>query len=191
MKDYLPTPVIEFDGNKYYKNCDIKHSIGKVKDFYGNFNVLVKAYAYILMMGNNLKQASENAVLNANYLKEKLKGYYDLPYNQPCMHEFVITGEKQKRENGVSTLNIAKALMDENTHPPTVYFPLIVHEAIMIEPTESEHKEKLDEFAQAMIKIANTAKTNPEQILTSPHTTPVKKIDEVAAARHPDLNFKN
>lgn len=191
LKDYLPAPIIGFDGSKYYKDYNIKHSIGSVKDFYGNFSVLVKAYAYILMMGNNLKQASENAVLNANYLKEKLKGYYDLPYDRPCMHEFVITGEKQKRENGVSTLNIAKALMDENTHPPTVYFPLIVHEAIMIEPTESEHKEKLDEFVETMIKIANTAKTNPEQILTSPHKTPVKKIDEVTAARHPDLNFRN
>ncbi len=95
------------------------------------------------MMGKNLKCASENAVLNANYLKEKLKDYYELPYDQPCMHEFVITGEKQKHENGVSTLNIAKALMDGNTHPPTVYFPLIVHEAIMIEPTESENKEKI------------------------------------------------
>ncbi len=191
LKDYLPTPVIEFDGKKYYRNYNLKNSIGSVKDFYGNFSVLVKAYAYILMMGKNLKCASENAVLNANYLKEKLKGHYDLPYNQPCMHEFVITGEKQKHESGVSTLNIAKALMDGNTHPPTVYFPLIVHEAIMIEPTESENKEKLDEFVETMINIANEAKINPEKILAAPNSTPVKKIDEVTAARHPDLKYTN
>lgn len=189
LKDFLPTPVIDFDGKKYFRNYNVKHSIGSVKDFCGNFSVLVKAYAYILMMGKNLKHASENAVLNANYLKEKLKKYYDLPYDEPCMHEFVLSGERQKHESGVSTLNIAKALMDGNTHPPTVYFPLIVHEAIMIEPTESENKEILDEFVDTMILIAQEAKTNPEKILSAPHTTPVKKIDEVTAARHPDLKY--
>lgn len=189
LKDYLPTPIVDFDGEKYFRNYDLKNSIGSVKDFYGNFSVLVKAYAYILMMGKNLKHASENAVLNANYLKEKLKKYYDLPYDEPCMHEFVLSGERQKHESGVSTLNIAKALMDGNTHPPTVYFPLIVHEAIMIEPTESEHKEMLDDFVETMIQIAQTAKENPEEILSAPHTTPVKKIDEVQAARHPDLKY--
>ncbi len=189
LKDYLPTPIVDFDGEKYFRNYDLKNSIGSVKDFYGNFSVLVKAYAYILMMGKNLKHASENAVLNANYLKEKLKKYYDLPYDEPCMHEFVLSGERQKQESGVSTLNIAKALMDGNTHPPTVYFPLIVHEAIMIEPTESEHKEMLDDFVETMIQIAQTAKENPEEILSAPHTTPVKKIDEVQAARHPDLKY--
>ncbi len=191
LKEFLPVPVIAFDGEKYYKKYNLKHTIGSVKNFYGNFSVLVKAYAYILMMGKNLKYASENAVLNANYLKEKLKRHYDLPYDEPCMHEFVITGEKQKNENGISTLNIAKRLMDENTHPPTVYFPLIVHEAIMIEPTESETKDKLDEFAQTMIKIAQEAETNPENILSAPHNTPVKKIDEVLAARHPNLKYSN
>ena len=189
LKDFLPTPTIEFDGNKYFRNYNVKNSIESIKDFYGNFSVFVRAYAYILMLGQNLKHASENAVLNANYLKEKLKKYYDLPYDEPCMHEFVLSGEKQKQESGVSTLHIAKALMDGNTHPPTVYFPLIVHEAIMIEPTESEQKEKLDEFVDTMIEIAKMAKDNPEEILSAPHTTPVKKIDEVTAARHPDLNF--
>ena len=189
LKDFLPTPTIEFDGNKYFRNYNVKNSIGSIKDFYGNFSVFVRAYAYILMLGQNLKHASENAVLNANYLKEKLKKYYDLPYDEPCMHEFVLSGEKQKQESGVSTLHIAKALMDRNTHPPTVYFPLIVHEAIMIEPTESEQKEKLDEFVDTMIEIAKMAKDNPEEILSAPHTTPVKKIDEVTAARHPDLKF--
>ena len=191
LREYLPAPTIEFDGNKYYRNYNLKHSIGSIKDFYGNFSVFVKAYAYILMMGRNLKNASENAVLNANYLKEKLKKYYDLPFDEPCMHEFVLSGEKQKHENGVSTLNIAKALMDSDTHPPTVYFPLIVHEAIMVEPTESETKEKLDEFIENMVEIAKVSQTNPEEVLSAPHTTPVKKIDEVTAARQPDLNFKS
>ncbi len=190
LKDYLPTPVIDFDGVRYFRNFNLKHSIGSVKDFWGNFSVLVKAYAYILMNGKNLKNVSENAVLNANYLKEKLKEYYELPYDEPCMHEFVLTGEKQKSEKGISTLNIAKALMDSNIHPPTIYFPLIVHEAIMIEPTESENKKVLDDFVETMIKIAKECKENPENVLNAPHTTPVRKIDEVTAARHPDLNFK-
>ena len=165
----------------------MKHSIGAVKSFYGNFGVMVRAYAYILMMGKNLKNASENAVLNANYLKEKLKPYFDLPYDEPCMHEFVLSGERQKEESGVSTLNIAKALMDENTHPPTVYFPLIVHEAIMIEPTESETKDMMDKFVDTMVKIAKEAKENPEKVTSAPHTTPVKRVDETLAARHPNL----
>lgn len=186
LKEFLPVPVIGYDGEKYFRNSDLKHSIGSVKGFYGNFGVLVKAYAYILMMGKNLKNASENAVLNANYLKEKLKKYYALPYDEPCMHEFVLSGDKQK-EYGVSTLNIAKALMDENTHPPTVYFPLIVHEAIMIEPTESETKEVLDEFVDVMIKIAKEAENNPEKLISAPHSTPVKRLDETLAARKPDL----
>lgn len=189
LKDYLPVPTVAFDGENYYRNYNLKNSVGSVKGFYGNFGVLVRAYAYILMMGDNLKEASENAVLNANYLKEKLKGAYLLPYDEPCMHEFVLSGEKQKHENGVSTLNIAKALMDENTHPPTVYFPLIVHEAIMIEPTESETKQVLDEFVDAMLKIAEVVKTNPEVVISAPHTTPVKRLDETLAARHPDLKY--
>lgn len=191
LKEFLPAPVIEFDGDKYFRNYDIKHSIGSVKAFYGNFSTLVKAYAYILMMGKNLKEASENAVLNANYLKEKLKSAYLLPYDEPCMHEFVLSGEKQKSENGISALNIAKALMDENIHPPTIYFPLIVHEALMIEPTESESKEVLDNFVDVMLKIADEAKTNPQKLLSAPHTTPVKKPDEALAARQPNLSYKN
>ena len=190
LKEFLPAPLIDFDGKKYFRNYNLKHSIGSVKAFYGNLGVLVKAYAYILMMGKNLKNASENAVLNANYLKEQLKRYYDLPYDEVCMHEFVLSGEKQKHQSGVSTLNIAKALMDENTHPPTVYFPLIVHEAIMIEPTESETKEKMDEFVRIMIKIAKEAEIHPEKLISAPHTTPVKRVDETLAARHPDLKFQ-
>ena len=188
LKEYLPIPTADFDGSRYFRKSDLKHSIGSVKGFFGNFGVLVRAYAYILMMGKNLKKASENAVLNANYLKEKLKSAYLLPYDTACMHEFVLSGEKQK-QNGVTTLNIAKALMDENTHPPTVYFPLIVHEAIMIEPTESETKEVLDDFVNVMLKIADEAIKNPEKLITAPHTTPVKRLDETLAARHPDLKF--
>ena len=189
LKDFLPVPIIDFDGDKYYRNYDLENTIGKVKSFYGNFGVLVRAYAYILMMGKDLKTVSEDAVLNANYLKEKLKGTYELPYDYPCMHEFVLSGDKQK-EQGASTLWIAKRLMDENTHPPTVYFPLIVHEAIMIEPTETENKQTLDEFAQTMIKIAKEIEQNPEIALNSPQKASVKKIDETLAARQPDLRYK-
>ena len=189
LKEFLPVPSIEFDGNKYYRNYNVEHTIGKVRSFYGNFGVLVRAYAYILMMGKNLKLASADAVLNANYIKEKLKGIYELPYDEPCMHEFVLSGEKQHHQ-GVSTLGIAKRLMDSNCHPPTVYFPLIVHEAIMIEPTESESKEVLDGFIDTMLKIAKEIEENPEDVLKSPQTTPIKKVDETLAARHPDLTYK-
>lgn len=189
LKDFLPSPVIVKEGEKYHRNYNIEHSIGKVRSFYGNFGVLVRAYAYILMMGNNLKLASADAVLNANYLKEKLKGAYDLPYDEPCMHEFVLSGERQHHQ-GVSTLGIAKRLMDSNCHPPTVYFPLIVHEALMIEPTESESKEVLDNFVDIMLKIAREIEENPEEVLKSPCTTPIKKVDETLAARKPDLVYK-
>ena len=190
LKEFLPAPIIKKEGEKYYRDYNIKHSIGKVRSFYGNFGVLVRAYAYILMMGNNLKLASADAVLNANYIKEKLKGVYDLPYDEPCMHEFVLSGEKQHHQ-GVSILGIAKRLMDSNCHPPTVYFPLIVHEAIMIEPTESESKAVLDEFIDTMLKIAKEIEENPEEVLKSPKTTPIKKVDETLAARQPNLVFKN
>lgn len=189
LKDYLPIPIIDFVDGQYVRNYKLEHSIGKVKSFYGNFGVLVRAYAYILMMGKSLKTVSEDAVLNANYLKEKLKGVYELPYDYPCMHEFVLSGDKQK-EQGVSTLSIAKRLMDSNTHPPTVYFPLIVHEAIMIEPTETENKQRLDEFVEVMLQIAKEIEQNPAEVLKSPQSTPVKKIDETLAARQPDLRFK-
>ncbi len=189
LREFLPSPVIEKQGDKYIRNYNIEHSIGKVRSFYGNFGVLVKAYAYILMMGYNLKLASADAVLNANYIKEKLKGTYDLPFDIPCMHEFVLSGEKQHHQ-GVSTLGIAKRLMDSNCHPPTIYFPLIVHEAIMIEPTETESKKVLDNFINTMLKIAKEIEQNPEEVLKSPQTTPIKKVDETLAARHPDLTWK-
>ena len=188
LKDYLPTPVVEYDGEKYYRSYDLPYSIGKVRSFYGNFGVFVRAYTYILMMGNTLKNATEDAVLNANYLREKLKDVYDIAYDERCMHEFVINGEKQK-EQGSSTLHIAKRLMDYKIHPPTVYFPLIVHEAIMVEPTESESKERLDNFIEVMRKIAEEIKENPDMVNSAPHNAPIKKVDETLAARKPDLNY--
>ena len=147
--------------------------------------VNVSMYAYISYKAS----LYGDAVLNANYLKEKLKGAYDLPYDEPCMHEFVLSGEKQHHQ-GVSTLGIAKRLMDSNCHPPTVYFPLIVHEAIMIEPTESESKEVLDNFVETMLKIAREIEENPEEVLKSPQKTPIKRVDETLAARQPNLTFK-
>ena len=189
LKEFLPVPVVDFDGEKYFRKYDLKNSIGKIKEFWGNFNVLVKAYCYILMTGKSLKSVSEDAILSANYMKEKLKKHYKLPYDVPCMHEFVLSGDIQKEE-GASTLAVAKRLMDYNFHPPTIYFPLIVHEAMMIEPTESETKARLDEFIDAMIKIAQEIKENPKNVLHSPHNTPVKKVDETQAARHPDLRYR-
>lgn len=189
LKDYLPTPVITFDGEMYHRNYNLANSIGAVKGYFGNFGVLVRAYAYILMMGKELKRASGDAVLNANYVKENLKGAFDLPYDVPCMHEFVLSGERQK-EKGISTLNMAKRMMDSEVHPPTIYFPLIVHEAMMIEPTETETKQRLDEFIATMLQIANEVDENPQIILSAPNNAPIKKVDETLAARKPDLNFR-
>ncbi len=189
LKDLLPTPVITFDGEMYHRNYNLANSIGAVKGYFGNFGVLVRAYAYILMMGKELKRASGDAVLNANYVKEKLKGAFDLPYDVPCMHEFVLSGERQK-EKGISTLNMAKRLMDSEIHPPTIYFPLIVHEAMMIEPTETETKQRLDEFITTMLQIAKEVDENPQIILSAPNSAPIKKVDETLAARKPDLNFR-
>lgn len=189
LKDYLPTPVITFDGEMYHRNYNLANSIGAVKGYFGNFGVLVRAYAYILMMGKELKRASGDAVLNANYVKENLKGVFDLPYDVPCMHEFVLSGERQK-EKGISTLNMAKRMMDSEVHPPTIYFPLIVHEAMMIEPTETETKQRLDEFIATMLQIAKEVDENPQIILSAPNNAPIKKVDETLAARKPDLNFR-
>ncbi len=189
LKDFLPVPVITFDGEKYHRNYNLANSIGNVKGYFGNLGVLIRAYAYILMMGKDLKQVSADAVLNANYIKEHLKNDFKIPYDEPCMHEFVLSGDLQK-EKGISTLNMAKRLMDSDIHPPTIYFPLIVHEAMMIEPTESENKERLDEFINVMQKIAKEVQENPEIILSAPNSAPVKKIDETLAARKPDLNYR-
>ena len=185
LRPYLPIPRIEFDGESYKRNFNYPKTIGKVASFFGNFNVLIKAYTYIYMMGKSLKNVSSDAVLAANYLKSKLSLYYQIPHKQFCAHEFVIDNS-DKKELGTSTLDIAKRLMDENIHPATIYFPLIVHEAFMVEPTESETKEVLDNFIQVMIKIANEIKEGID-FGEFPKTTPVRRIDEVRAARQPDL----
>ncbi|MCQ2957940.1 MAG: aminomethyl-transferring glycine dehydrogenase subunit GcvPB [Candidatus Gastranaerophilales bacterium] len=188
LEDFLPSPVIRFDGKKYYRDYDIQYSIGKVSSFFGNFSVLVKAFTYITMMGKDLKQASIDAVLNANYIRAKLQDCYQIAIDEICGHEFVLTNEYQKAY-GVNTLQLAKRLIDYGFHPPTIYFPLIVHEAMMIEPTESETKETLDYFIEIMKKIDEEAKENPQLLADAPHNTPVRKVDETNAARHPNLKW--
>lgn len=186
--EFLPVPYVEKKENSYTLVKDGDHSIGSLKSFYGNFGVLVKAYTYIKMMGGTgLKEASERAVLNANYIKESLKEYYELPIEGVCKHEFVFAG--LKGGEGIRTMDVAKGLIDEGYHPPTIYFPLIIPEALMIEPTETESKETLDDFIAAMIRIAKKAKENPESLHESPQKTPVRRLDEAQAARKPILRF--
>jgi len=187
---FLPVPVVEKQGDKYVLDYDRPESIGKIKSFYGHFGVAIKAYSYILSMGaEGLKKVSEKAVLNANYVMNKLKDHYYLPIDQVCKHEFVLGGLINK-ENNISTLDVAKRLLDYGYHPPTVYFPLIVSEAIMIEPTETESKETLDGFIDTMIKIAQEADENPELLKSAPHNTPVRRIDEAKAARNLILKWE-
>ncbi|NLM69103.1 MAG: aminomethyl-transferring glycine dehydrogenase subunit GcvPB [Firmicutes bacterium] len=188
LVDFLPSPIVEYSDGRYHFATP-KHSIGPIKAFYGNFGVLVKAYSYIRRLGaEGLKSVSENAVLNANYVMNQLKDDYYLPYDRTCMHEFVLSGKRQK-ELGVSTLDIAKRLLDYGVHAPTIYFPLIVEEAIMIEPTETESKATLDVFIQTMKTIAEEARRNPEQLKSAPTLTPVKRLDETKAARQPILKY--
>ncbi|WP_461206260.1 aminomethyl-transferring glycine dehydrogenase subunit GcvPB [Clostridium sp. DL1XJH146] len=186
---YLPVPIIEKNEDKYSLNYDKPLSIGKVKSFYGNFGVLVRAYTYILSMGaEGLRAASETAVLNANYMMNSLKEHYTLPIDKTCMHEFVLSGSGLL-ETGTTTIDVAKRLLDYGYHPPTIYFPLIVDSAMMIEPTESETLETLDEFIKTMIKIAKEAKENPDLLKNAPHNTPVRRLDEVTAARKPVVKW--
>ena len=185
---YLPVPRIVKEGNRFALQKDSPDSIGRVKAFFGNFNVMVKAYTYIRALGAaGLRRATENAVLNANYIKERLRPYYDIAYDRTCMHECVFSGSRQVRESGVHTTDIAKRLLDYGYHPPTIYFPMIVPEAIMIEPNETESKETLDAFCDAMTCIAKEAKEHPDLVKSAPLTTPVKRLDEVLAARKPDV----
>lgn len=186
LAPYLPGPRVVKNGDKYEWDEDLPLSIGRLHDFYGQFRVYARAYAYILAMGAELKKASALAVLNANYVKEKLKDVFDLPFDQPCMHECVFTDAKQAAHK-VSTLDIAKQLIDFGYHPPTVYFPLVVHDAIMIEPTETECKEDLDAFIAAMRQVAAKAETDPEGLHDAPVKTKVQRLDETTAARHPVL----
>jgi len=185
---YLPVPRVVKKGAIYDWNYNYPDSIGRVRAFYGNFNVMVKAFTYIRSLGpDGLKRASEMAVLNANYVKERLKPYYDIAYDRICMHECVFSGKRQVKESGVHTSDIAKRLLDYGYHPPTIYFPLIVPEAIMIEPNETESKETLDAFCETMINIAEEAKENPDLVKSAPLTTPVRRLDDVKAAREPDV----
>lgn len=192
LEPFLPKPVVAYDQqNQLYRlNYNRPQSIGRVKAFYGNFGVVVKAFTYMLMTGGDgLKEASEKAVLNANYLMKLLSEHYQQPFEGPCKHEFVIVPRNTK-ETGVHTLDIAKRLIDYGYHPPTIYFPLIVDEALMIEPTETENKDTLDEFAQAMVNIAKEANETPEILHTAPHQTQLSRLDETQAARKPVLRWK-
>ncbi|MGH4052386.1 MAG: aminomethyl-transferring glycine dehydrogenase subunit GcvPB [Clostridium sp.] len=187
--EYLPVPIIEKEGKKFILSYDKPLSIGRIKSFYGNFGVLIRAYSYILSMGAaGLKKASEMAVLNANYMKSRLKDYYYLPHVRVCKHEFVLGGLKNAIGE-VTTLDIAKRLLDYGYHPPTIYFPSIVENAIMIEPTETESIETMDAFIEVMINISKEARENPQLLKNAPYNTPVRRLDEVSAARNPILKY--
>ncbi|MCD6558319.1 MAG: aminomethyl-transferring glycine dehydrogenase subunit GcvPB [Palaeococcus sp.] len=193
LKDYLPVPVVDYDGEKYYLNYDLPKSIGKVKEFYGNFGVLVKALTYLKIMGRQgLKEASEIAVLNANYLGKKLKGTkgYELPHKELRKHEVVFSAEPMKRDTGVKALDVAKRLLDHGLHAPTIYFPLIVHEALMIEPTEGVTKEELDAYVDALKRISEEAYSNPELVKSAPHNTAVRRVDDVLATKRPVITWR-
>ncbi|MBD7935886.1 MULTISPECIES: aminomethyl-transferring glycine dehydrogenase subunit GcvPB [Cytobacillus] len=187
---YLPKPILVKTDEGYTFNYDRPHSIGRVKPYYGNFGINVRAYTYIRSMGpDGLKAVTENAVLNANYMMRKLAPAFDLPYDKHCKHEFVLSGRRQKKL-GVRTLDIAKRLLDFGYHPPTIYFPLNVEECMMIEPTETESKETLDSFIDAMLQIAKEAEENPEVVQEAPHTTVIGRLDETLAARKPVLRYQ-
>ncbi|MCY9513350.1 aminomethyl-transferring glycine dehydrogenase subunit GcvPB [Paenibacillus apiarius] len=186
---FLPKPIVaKKEDGSYELNYDRPESIGRVKAYYGNFGILVRAYAYIRTYGpEGLRQVSECAVLNANYMMHRLAPYYEIPYPGVCKHEFVMSGRGLK-QYGVRTLDVAKRLLDFGFHPPTIYFPLNVEECMMIEPTETESKETLDSFIDTMIQIAQEAEENPELLLNAPHNTDVRRLDETQAARKPVLN---
>jgi glycine dehydrogenase subunit 2 len=190
LVEFLPTPMVEKKGDEFILDYDKPNSIGRLKGFYGHFAVNVRAYAYILANGaEGLAEVSETAVLNANYMMNRLKEKYKLPIDQVCKHEFVLGGIKDT-STGITTLDVAKRLLDFGYHPPTVYFPLIVSEAMMIEPTESESKEAMDAFIDALNKIADEAISDPEALKAAPQTTPVGRIDEGKAAKDLILTFQ-
>ena len=187
---YLPVPTVGRSGDHYFLDYNRPGSIGKVRSFLGNFGMFVRAYTYIRTMGREgLAQVSRDAVLNSNYVRTKLNQAFHEPYEGPTMHEFVLSGRHQAAQ-GVHTRDMAKRLMDFGFHPPTVYFPLIVEEAMMVEPTETESKDTLDRFVEAMLAIAREAIDDPEVILSAPHKTPVGRVDEARAARQPDLRWR-
>jgi glycine dehydrogenase subunit 2 len=189
LEPFLPVPAVVREGESFRLDHDRPKSIGKVRGFTGPFGVFVRSYAYIRTYGPRLREMSEVAVLNANYLLARLKDTYDLPFDRLCMHEFVLSARTLKREHGVTALDVAKRLMDYGFHPPTIYFPLIVSEALMIEPTETEAKETLDAFADAMLAIAREAEEEPEVVKAAPTSRPVRRVDEVKAAKHPVVRY--
>jgi glycine dehydrogenase subunit 2 len=189
LEPYLPVPAVVREGGMFRLDFERPKTIGKVRGFGGPFGVFVRSYAYIRSYGPALKEMSEVAVLNANYLLARLKDAYELPFDRLCMHEFVLSGRRLKREQGVTTLDVAKRLMDYGFHPPTIYFPLNVPEALMIEPTETEAKETLDAFADAMLAIRREAEEEPELLKEAPHVRPVKRLDEVRAAKQPIVRY--
>jgi glycine dehydrogenase subunit 2 len=189
LEPFLPVPAVVRDGDAFRLDFDRPKTIGKVRGFCGPFGVFVRSYAYIRSYGPALREMSEAAVLNANYLLARLQDVYDLPYDRLCMHEFVLSARTLKREHGVTALDVAKRLMDYGVHPPTIYFPLVVPEALMIEPTETEPKERLDAFVDAMRAIAAEAATDPETVKEAPHHRPVRRLDEVKAAKRAILKY--
>jgi glycine dehydrogenase subunit 2 len=198
LEPFLPVPAVVREGERFALDYDRPKSIGKVRGYTGPFGVFVRSYAFMRSWGPDLREMSEVAVLNANYLLALLKDGYELPFDRLCMHEFVLSARRLKREYGVSALDVAKRLMDYGFHPPTIYFPLIVPEALMIEPTETEPKATLDAFAEAMLEIVREARVSPELLKEAPHNRPVRRLDEVKAAKraivkygfesHPDLS---
>ncbi|MBI5572275.1 MAG: aminomethyl-transferring glycine dehydrogenase subunit GcvPB [Desulfomonile tiedjei] len=186
LEQFLPVPRVVREDGTWELSEEFPQSIGKVHAFYGNFGVMIKAYCYILSMGRDLKRASQLAVLNANYVKARLKDVLHLPYDRPCMHECVFS-DKLQRQLKISTIEMAKRLMDYGFHPPTVYFPLVVHGAIMIEPTETESKETLDQFIEAFKAVVKEAAENPDLVRNAPSRCKVRRLDETAAARFPCL----
>ena len=189
LRKYMPGPlVVEKDGRFDFEYPE--KSIGRVKMFYGNFDVCIKALTYVLTLGKEgISEASKNAVLNANYMMACLKDKFDMAYDEICMHEFVMNLSRLHKETGVSALDIAKGMLDFDLHPPTMYFPLIVHEALMVEPCETESKQLMDEVCEIYCRLCDMAYSDPEALHTAPHRTPVRRLDEVGAARNPVLRY--
>jgi glycine dehydrogenase subunit 2 len=191
LRDYLPIPRIVTKGGTFELLEDCPKTIGRVRSFFGNFGILVRAYTYIISLGGDgLEEVSRMALLNANYIRKKLEKHYQIAYDEPCMHECIFT-DRIQHKSGVSTLDVAKRLLDYGFHPPTIYFPLVVSGALMIEPTETETPETLDSFAEAMISIAQEAKESPDLVKTAPHSTPVRRLDEARAARKPVVRWEH
>ena len=189
LEPFLPVPAVVREGDAFRLDYDRPQTIGKVRGFCGPFGVFVRSYAFIRAYGPALREMSEAAVLNANYLLARLRDVYDLPYDRLCMHEFVLSARNLKRDHGINALDVAKRLMDHGFHPPTIYFPLVVPEALMIEPTETEAKETLDEFVDAMRAIAEEAASDPQALKDAPHSRPVRRLDEVKAAKRAIVKY--